>query len=280
MNPNLERQVPRKFLEDYPLHRKFKKPVPVNASQLLFPAIKLKCIICDSAQTFNERETYWPGYRRTNHELAGGTVTTVYKCTSCNTFLRTFTLHFGQDRDWIQKTGQYPPWDISLEGDLEKALGEQATIFKRGKISESQGYGIGAAAYYRRVVEEIIDELLAEIPNLMKGEEREEYEEALEKTKQTTRTSEKIELVKDLLPPILRPRDINPLSTLHSELSKRLHEKSDQESLEDAEQLRQALVFLVTQVRRRKQEADRFTASMQKFLDKKAEAEASEGSED
>lgn len=263
--------IDRKFLEGYPLHRKYDDEFPTKAGRLRFPAIKLECGKCGSPQTFNEKDTYWPGHGRTNHNLSNGTVTVVYRCSSCKDFLRTFTLHFGPDREWVQKTGQYPPWDISLEEDLKAALGSEADLYKRGKICESQGYGIGAAAYYRRIVEEIIDELLSDISDLLKGEEREKYLAALEKTKNTKVASEKIDLVKDLLPPLLRPNNINPLSILHEELSVRLHERSDEECLDDAERLREALVFLVTQVRRRKQEADRFTASMQKFLDEKAE---------
>lgn len=62
-------------------------------------------------------------------------------------------------------------------------LGEREETFKKGLTCESQGYGIGAYAYYRRIVEEVIDELLDGIADLMSGEDKEKYMEALEEKK-------------------------------------------------------------------------------------------------
>ena len=67
-----------------------------------------------------------------------------------------------------------------------------------------------------------------EIADLLSGEDLEKYNKALVKTKETIVTAEKIELVKDLLPPILRPEEMNPLAVLHSALSQGLHAESDE----------------------------------------------------
>ena len=50
---------------------------------------------------------------------------------------------------------------------LKDLLGEHKDYFRRGLICESQGYGIAAFAYYRRIVEETIDLLLQQISDLM-----------------------------------------------------------------------------------------------------------------
>lgn len=121
-----------------------------------------------------------------------------------------------------------------------------------------------------RIVEEIIDELLSEIEDLLTGKEKELYAEALEKTRQTTITQDKIELVKDLLPPILRPYGTNPLSILHSILSQGLHGETDEQCIELAMNVREILLFLVNQVTASKVAARNFTESMRKFLDKKS----------
>jgi hypothetical protein len=78
---------------------------------------------------------------------------------------------------------------------LEKTLGKHSKTFRKGLICESQGYGVGAFAYYRRITEEIIDELLASIADLIEVDNKEQYLEALEKTKQTRVTQEKIDLL-------------------------------------------------------------------------------------
>jgi hypothetical protein len=129
-------------------------------------------------------------------------------------------------------------------------------------------------SYYRRIVEEVIDELLDEISDLLSGDDLSNYKEALEKTKNTIVTAEKIELVKDLLPTILRPNGVNPLSLLHSVLSQGLHAESDDACLDLAQQCREVLVFLVDQVRASKETAKSFTSNMKKLLDKKSEKNA------
>jgi hypothetical protein len=168
------------------------------------------------------------------------------------------------------KVGQFPAWEVVGEPNIEKLLGVHSTYYKKGLTCESQGYGIGAFGYYRRIVEETIDEMLNEIADLISGDDLDKYNDALAKAKATIVTAEKIELVKDLLPPILRPEGMNPLSVLHSALSEGLHAESDDECLEFAQHCREVLVFLVNQVAASKETAKSFTTSMRRLLDKKA----------
>ncbi|MGA2853350.1 MAG: hypothetical protein ABSE90_04395, partial [Verrucomicrobiota bacterium] len=135
---------------------------------------------------------------------------------------------------------------------------------------ESQGYGIGAYAYYRRIVETIIDQLLESVMDLVPDVDKPRYLAALQKTKQTIVAKEKIELVKDLLPEILRPSGQNPLGLLHDFLSGGLHIGSEEECLENAQQIREVLVFLVNQIIRSQSSSKQFTESMKKLLDKKS----------
>jgi hypothetical protein len=195
----------------------------------------------------------------------------VYLCIHCQKFERLFFIKIDDKRQWLMKIGQYPSWDIKGEPNLEKLLGKHADYYKKGLVCESQGYGIGAFGYYRRIVEETIDGLLGEIASLMAGTELANYQKALEKVKITTVTQDKIELVKDLLPPILRPDGMNPLSVLHSILSEGLHAGSDEICLEHAASCREILIFLVNQVEASKNSARTFTESMRKLLSKKGQ---------
>jgi hypothetical protein len=90
------------------------------------------------------------------------------------------------------------------------------------------------------------------------------------KRKNTRVTQEKIELVKDLLPDILRPDGLNPLGVLHSKLSEGLHAESDEECLEVAHSIREIMTFLINQVIKSKESSKAFTESMRKILDKKS----------
>lgn len=141
-------------------------------------------------------------------------------------------------------------------------------------VCESQGYGIGAYAYYRRIIESIIDSLLDSIADLIVEGEKQRYLKALEKTKKTTIAQEKIDLVKDLLPEILRPDGMNPLNLLHTTLSEGLHAKTDDECLEIAGSIREILIFFVNRILQTKQTSKKFTTSMRKLLDKKADKTA------
>jgi hypothetical protein len=212
---------------------------------------------------------YWENFSYGNHPIGGEILRLVYQCAHCDKFKRYFFVKVSDDRKYLTKVGQYPPWDISSNKNIEQLLDGHADYYKRGLICESQGYGIAAFAYYRRIIEEIISGLLDEIPDLLFGEEKNKYLEALEQTKKTIVAENKIALVKDLLPPILRPQGMNPLSTLHSVLSEGIHSRSEEECLNSAGIMREVLIFFVNQVVASKESSKSFTDGMKKLLDKK-----------
>ena len=276
----------KQFLEEYPLYRKFVSSFNqwTTLNELPKPAIHMYCDRCESDQTFNMANEYYEVDYASDIYVPRTTVRALYTCSGCAAFQRRFLIRFilakvterndaGEDvaREiiYMEKVGQYPSWSIVMDKELENLLGDHAEFYKRGLISESQGYGIGAFAYYRRIVEEIIDQLLISIEELISAEDKQKYATALAAVKKTTVTQEKIELVKDLLPASLRPNGINPLDALHSALSAGLHAESEEDCLEYAEAVRDALVFLVNRLVRTKSENKSFTDSMKKLLDKK-----------
>lgn len=212
---------------------------------------------------------YYEVGRITNGDTGGEVLRLRYLCIGCEEVEAFFVVKVANDRKSIMKIGQFPPWDVAGDPSVERLLGERKDYLRRALVSEAQGYGIGAFAYYRRIVEEIIDELLGEVADLIAEAERAHYLEALEQTKKTRVTAEKIELVKDLLPPILRPDGMNPLKTLHETLSEGLHAESDERCLELAMEVREILIFLATQVALSKAAAKSFTSNMRALLQKK-----------
>jgi hypothetical protein len=259
----------RLFLETYPLYRKLKTSVGYNLAAISKPAIKMYCPVCKSDQTFAMANKYFDSEQEAERLSPGCMLKPTYICMSCRRFLRDFLVQVGPQGDWIMKAGQYPPWEVEVDEPLRSALGNRAELMSKGLISESQGYGIGAFAYYRRIVEEIIDDLLSDIGSMLSGEDAVAYGKALGEAKVTKITQDKIMLVKDLLPPILRPDDMNPLSALHEALSEGLHAQSDEECLEIAGHVREILSFLVVQVANSKRSSKTFTESMRKILDRK-----------
>jgi len=260
----------KEFLETYPLHRKFDFSFPQLLTEVIFPPIHMYCEVENAEHTFNKIFDIDEVQRQgTGAVTAGQVIKVTYQCSSCHKFFRHFLIEFDKSGNWIRKMGQFPPWDITINKELEKALEGNSKIYRNGLTCESQGYGIGAFAYYRRVVEEIIDNLLIQITDLIEPAQKNKYEQALEQVKKTRITEEKIDLVKDMLPAILRPNNHNPLKLLHEFLSEGLHGKSDEECLAIAAELRKIIEFLVSQVSITKSKGLEFSEGMQRLLDKK-----------
>jgi hypothetical protein len=262
------------FLESYPLYRKLSFDVPALANGLLKVRINMACKQCQSNQTFEMINEYWEINQTANHSVSGQNYRLRYRCTHCLRFERLFFVVVGPELKWLMKVGQFPTWEITGDPNIERLLGTHADYYHKGLVCESQGYGIGAFGYYRRIVEEVIDGLLDEISYLLSGPDLVIYQSALEKTKQTFVAQEKIELVKELLPPILRPSGMNPLAALHSSLSQGLHADSEESCLEQAGACREVLVFLLSKVAATREASKTFTDSMKKLLDKKAKTTA------
>lgn len=260
----------KEFLEDYSLFRKFGYSVPATLDKIPKPPINMVCSKCGSNQTFNMINSYSEFSSYVNAPSRDQKVRLLYQCQSCRSFTRQFDVYISPDLDYIYKFGQYPEWEIKIDKNLEKILDKHSKTFRKGLVCESQGYGIGAFAYYRRITEDIIDELLDSILDLIDEEHKAEYRVALEKTKQTRVTQDKIDLVKDLLPSILKPNGMNPLGVLHSELSEGLHAESDQACLENANHIKSILTFLINQIIKSMESAKEFSESMKTLLEKRS----------
>lgn len=174
----------KEFLETYPLYRKFNVAIPSTLDEVPTPAINGKCGgDCDSLQTFNQTNTWFENLRYSNYPSGGQVVRAEYKCHYCGSFLWTFLLRIGDNCDSVTKVGQWPAWSITLDPGLARMLGDHVATYRKGLVCESQSYGIGAFAYYRRIVERLIDRLLNDIADLIPEPERENYTAALAETK-------------------------------------------------------------------------------------------------
>src|SRR5262249_20326074 len=81
-----------------------------------------------------------------------------YKCRNCGGSAKTFAivLDVKAEQDGtveVMKVGEYPPFAAPITKELRRMLGDAASLLEKGWHSERAGLGIGAAAYYRRVVE-------------------------------------------------------------------------------------------------------------------------------
>jgi hypothetical protein len=126
-------------------------------------------------------------------------------------------------------------------------FGEDREIFLKGRRCENQGLGIGAFTYYRRIVEnhktQILDEIIGVATKVAPG-----MVETLERAKSENQFSKAVESVKDAIPPTLLINSHNPLTLLHSALSKGLHAQTDEQCLELARDIRLVLAELAERI--------------------------------
>ena len=183
------------------------------------------------------------------------TVFLFYECRNCRMSCKRYALLIKWDElgdlksGSAVKYGEIPPFGPPLSKRMLKMAGADEHLLQKGRRAESQSLGIGAFAYYRRVVENQKDRLLGEI---RKAAERLGADETLlasiDRAKGETQFSKSLDLVKDAIPDRLKVQGQNPLKLLHGALSKGVHGLDDKECLEQAQAVRVVLNELVSNV--------------------------------
>jgi hypothetical protein len=204
-----------------------------------------------------------------------------YTCSDCMKRIKMYALLVNpvEDEDgagYVYKFGEYPQFGVPVPNKVLKLFdGEDAENFKKGRRCESQGLGIAAFAYYRRVVEKHKNEIFDEIVKVCKtvggsGDLIAELE-AAKKERQFTTSVEKI---KSALPQGLLINGHNPLLALHGALSVGLHSESDGDCLQAAKDVRVVLADLVEKMSTLKQDNAELSSAVQRLLQRKAKADA------
>lgn len=247
-----------------------------DLDNLNLPVLNFRCNSCCSSQSYELDQVIGDNAERNQ---LGGSITrikgrafwAIYKCVACKDQRFEFLLSIAPDGSWIQKIGQWPSWKAEISQDLSKTLRRLGAwpLYNKGVTSESQGYGIGAYAYYRRIVETVIQKLLNDMIEMVDESQSVEFKQAVEDAKKQTQASEKIRMVKDLLPSSLRPGGMNPLGVLYGTLSDGVHTLSDSECLDRAQQIRTVLDFLVKQIEQSKEQRTSYIESMTSLQTKK-----------
>jgi hypothetical protein len=145
------------------------------------------------------------------------------------------------------KYGQTPTFGAYTPARLLRLVQSDHQLFLQGRRAESRGLGIGAFAYYRRVVENQRNRIIVQIAKVAKVVGSTPAIDALFVEAQNQyQFSKSIEMLKDFIPQALLINGENPLVLLHSALSKGLHdaEMTDQHCLELAQSIRTVLTEL------------------------------------
>lgn len=184
------------------------------------------------------------------------------KCLKCNSYQIHFFLHFQPEKNKsgeiqktvIQKVGQLPTVEDTLDADLEKWLkAKDKDLYKKGMRSEAHGFGIGAFGYFRRILENNIGNILDEIDAITDSQE---LRTAIAEAKKQHNAADRLDIIKDHVPASLMPNGQNVFTILYKALSKGLHQDSDDDCLGAATNIRVCLTFLIKKVNSAKEEAE------------------------
>lgn len=228
----------------------FKAKPNIKDYYLKTPRLLLHCSsnICSGTRTFRSQTEH----RFFNEERKNFFVE--YICANCTRTRKSFSIQVERGKSdslpsRIYKYGEEPPFGPSTPPRLLRLFGTDQHLFLKGRRCESQGLGVGAFAYYRRVVELHKNQILSEIIKVAKRVGADEAQiAALENAKAEFQFSNAIDSVKVAIPQTLLIRGENPLTLLHSALSVGLHDESDEHCLELAHAVRIVLIELAERI--------------------------------
>ena len=140
------------------------------------------------------------------------------------------------------KFGEFPPFGPHVPSKLIELIGPDRDIFLQGRRCENQGLGIGAFAYYRRVVENQKNRILEKIVKVAQklGTTQDTIDE-LNAAIEESQFKKALGMAKDVIPDRLFINNQNPILALHRVLSGGVHEFSDEQCLKLAKDVRMVL---------------------------------------
>jgi len=248
----------KKFLEGQPpgknrtvteLGRK-QSPIPGAIDVLCTPVLEL---YCDSEACQGDM-FFEPLGHAPDVTAEWGYRFLVYRCRHCQVNVKVIALRIRlysahSSNGEAAKLGEWPPFGPHIPPRVITLLRDDRELFIKGRRAESQGLGIGAYAYYRRVVENQKDRLIEEITKVAnRTKAGPEVIAILETARKETQFTKALDLIKDAVPPVLRIDGHSPLQLLHDATSKGIHELSDEECLARAEVIRRVLTDLADRI--------------------------------
>jgi hypothetical protein len=196
-----------------------------------------------------------------------------YHCRNCWVTTKAYALGILLEKDALNPTGHVykygeNPWFGSpTPARVITLLGPEREYYLKGRRAENQGMGIGAFAYYRRVVENQKNRLLDEIIRVAKKiEASQEMLDDLNEAKNETQFTTAVSAIKHGIPSGLLLNGRNPLTLLHAALSEGLHAQTDEECLELATSIRVVLADLADRLGHALKERAELNAAVTRLL--------------
>jgi hypothetical protein len=202
----------------------------------------------------------------------------VYFCRNCRRSYKEFALMLKAHADegatgTGRKFGEHPQFGPRVAGRVLSLMGTDQELFSKGRQAENNGFGLGAFAYYRRVVENQKGRIIRELAKAARRlEAPADVVESLEAAANETRFKDAIEQVKAGLPASLQIGGQNPLTLLHSALSEWMHQHTDEECLQIAADIRVILSELAERISTALKEQAEISSAVSRLLEAKSKS--------
>ena len=191
------------FLEASPLYTPVRPEVDVAVPE----AIERKCRCSSHPATtwklrfvfgLDETKTDRSVFRvETSARLRSGEW--LYTCANCENQEVMFRVQVKRKPLIVRKVGQWPAPSNDAPPSIKMALDEPALgLYEKGLMCLNFGFGVGAFAYFRRVVEETVDDMLDLL--VQSAPDDQELRAKVEEARKATAASQRLELVKDAVP--------------------------------------------------------------------------------
>ncbi len=244
------------FIGEAPLYKKLE--IPTNFGHLnAFNGLALTfyCKTCNDSRTFNL--IAFPEQIRNSHfeRWDSSDSNSQHYKGHCN-FCRTYTVDFlintisklsedGKSSTlFLRKTGQYPAYDIKPKKVVLDYLDkEDKDIYSKALMCISHGYGIGAYAYFRRIVENETIKMIQDLSN-----DSAEIKTLYDAFLKNRRMDKLIEEIYPHLPSSLKDIGDNPFKKLYGQLSVGLHSLSEEECKDKSVIMDSILTFVIEKI--------------------------------
>ena len=157
-------------------------------------------------------------------------------------------------------------WLPTIPKDIKEELGDDAELYQKALRNMNEGYGIGACAYLRRLLEKYINpllQLLYEIKNETGA--KEEELKLIQDTIASKDFTSKTKFAADIAPSSILVEGHNPVKEIHERLSVGLHTLDDETANQYAQEIRTALEFIIRNLRRTHEERKSYAAQIKKI---------------
>lgn len=197
-----------------------------------------------------------------------------YTCRNCRKKNKIFSVAVRREEALsgsAMKLGEIPPFGPHTPARVITLIGPDRDLFLQGRRAENRGMGIGAFSYYRRVVENQKGRIIAEIARVaQKLGAKPVVLETFRLAEKETQFSKAIDEIKDGIPDVLRIGQHNPLTLLYTALSEGLHEHTDKECLEIAQEIRVVLTELAERLSQALKEEAELQTAVSRLLSRKS----------